>query len=59
MSRPAKFEDLNDYNQQGPMVATFSHVNFLSLPWKTLIRVRVGDKKEASHPGPEHPRGHR
>lgn len=39
MSRPTKFEDLNDYNQQGPMVATFNHVNFLSLPRKTLIRV--------------------
>lgn len=39
MSRPVKFEDLNDYNQQGPMIATFNHVNLLSLPRKTIIRV--------------------
>lgn len=39
MSRPTKFEDLNKYDQRGRMVATFSHVDFLSLPWKTLIRV--------------------
>lgn len=39
MSRPTKFEDLNAYDMQGPMVATFNHVNFLSLPRKTLIRV--------------------
>nr|DAK80766.1 MAG TPA: hypothetical protein [Caudoviricetes sp.] len=39
MSRPTKFEDLNNYDQQGPMVATFNHVIFLSLPRKTLIRV--------------------
>lgn len=39
MSRPTKFEDLSDYNQLGPMIATFNHVDFLSLPRKTLIRV--------------------
>lgn len=39
MSRPAKFEDLSDYNQLGPMIATFNHVDLLSLPRKTLIRV--------------------
>lgn len=39
MSRPTKFEDLNDYSQQGPMVATFNYVDFLSLPRKTLIRI--------------------
>lgn len=39
MSRPIKFEDLNEYDQQGPMIATFNHVDFLSLPRKTLIRV--------------------
>lgn len=39
MSRPTKFEDLSDYNQQGPMIATFNHAYFPSLPRKTLIRV--------------------
>lgn len=39
MSRPTKFEDLSDYNQQGPMIAIFNHVDFPSLPRKTLIRV--------------------
>lgn len=39
MSRPAKFEDLNNYDQQGPMIATFNCVNLLSLPRKTLILV--------------------
>jgi hypothetical protein len=39
MTRPTKFEDLDDYNQQGPMVATFNHAYFLSLPRKPLIRI--------------------
>lgn len=39
MSRPTKFEDLNDYDQQGPMIATFNHATFRSLPRKTLIHV--------------------
>lgn len=39
MSRPTKFEDLSDYDQQGPMIATFDHVNYLSLPRKILIRI--------------------
>lgn len=39
MTRPTKFEDLSDYDQQGRMVATFNHADFLSLPQKTLIRV--------------------
>lgn len=39
MTRPTKFEDLNAYDQQGRMVATFNHVDFLSLPRKTLIRI--------------------
>ena len=38
MPRPTKFEDLSDYNQQGRMVATFNHADFLTLPRKTLIR---------------------
>ena len=38
MSRPTKFEDLSIYDQQGPMIATFNHAYFLSLPRKTLIR---------------------
>lgn len=39
MSRPTKFEDLSDYNQQGRMVATFNHVDLLILPRKTVIRI--------------------
>ena len=39
MPHPTKFEDLSDYDQQGSMIATFNHVDFLSLPRKTLIRV--------------------
>ena len=39
MPCPTKFEDLSDYNQQGPMIATFNHAGFLSLSRKTLIRV--------------------
>ena len=39
MTRPTKFEDLSDYDQQGRMVATFNHVDFLTLPRKTLIRI--------------------
>lgn len=39
MSRPTKFEDLSDYDQLGPMIATFNHVDLLSLPRKTIIRV--------------------
>lgn len=39
MTRPTKFEDLSDYDQQGRMVATFNHVDLLSLPRKTLIRI--------------------
>lgn len=39
MTRPTKFEDLSDYDQQGRMVATFNHVDFLNLPRKTLIRI--------------------
>lgn len=39
MTRPAKFEDLSDYDQQGRMIATFNHVDFLTLPRKTLIRI--------------------
>lgn len=39
MSRPTKFEDLNEFDQQGPMIATFNHVDLLSLPRKTLIRI--------------------
>ena len=39
MARPTKFEDLSDYDQQGRMVATFNHVDFLTLPRKTLIRI--------------------
>lgn len=39
MTRPTKFEDLSDYDQQGRMIATFNHADFLSLPRKTLIRV--------------------
>lgn len=39
MTRPTKFEDLDDYDQQGRMVASFSHVDFLTLPRKTLIRI--------------------
>lgn len=39
MSRPTKFEDLSNYDQQGRTVATFNHVDFLTLPRKTLIRV--------------------
>lgn len=39
MPRPIKFEDLSDYDQQGRMVATFNHVDFLTLPRKTLIRI--------------------
>ena len=39
MTRPTKFEDLDAYDQQGRMVATFNHVDFLALPRKTLIRV--------------------
>lgn len=39
MSRPTKFEDLNEYDQQGPTIATFNHVDFLSLPRKTFIRI--------------------
>lgn len=39
MTRPTKFEDLSDYDQQGRMIATFNHVDFLTLPRKTLIRI--------------------
>lgn len=39
MSRPTKFEDLSDYDQQGPRIATVNHVEPLSLTRKTLIRV--------------------
>lgn len=39
MSRPTKFEDLSDYDQLGPMIATFNHVDLLSLRRKTLIRI--------------------
>lgn len=39
MSRPTNFEDLSDYNQQGPILATINHVDLLSLPRKTIIRV--------------------
>jgi hypothetical protein len=39
LARPTKFEDLSDYDQQGRMVATFNHVDFLTLPRKTLIRI--------------------
>lgn len=39
MSRPTKFEDLSDFDQQGSMIATINHVDLLSLPRKTLIRV--------------------
>ena len=39
MSRPTNFEDLSAYNQQGRMIATFNHVDLLSLPRKTLIRI--------------------
>lgn len=39
MSRPTEFEDLSDYDQQGPKVASFDLSLFLSLPRKTLIRV--------------------
>lgn len=39
MTRPTKFEDLSDYDQQGRMVATFNHKDFLTLPRKTLIRI--------------------
>lgn len=39
MPRPAKFEDLSNYDQLGPMIATFNYVDLLSLPRKTLIRV--------------------
>lgn len=39
MTRPTRFEDLSDYDQQGRMVAIFNHVDFLSLPRKTLIRI--------------------
>lgn len=39
MTRPTKFEDLDDYNQQGRMLATFNHLDFLTLPRKTLIRI--------------------
>lgn len=39
MTRPTKFEDLSDYDQQGRMIATFNHVDFLTLSRKTLIRI--------------------
>lgn len=39
MTRPTKFEDLSDYAQEGPKVASFDPALFLSLPRKTLIRV--------------------
>lgn len=38
-TRPTKFEDLSDYDQQGRIVATFNHVDLLILPRKTLIRI--------------------
>ena len=39
MTRPIKFEDLSNYTQRGPTIATFNHVDLLSLPRKTIIRV--------------------
>lgn len=39
MTRPTKFEDLSNYDQQGRMVATFNLVDFLTLPRKTLVRI--------------------
>ena len=39
MTRPTKFEDLSDYNQQGPKVVSFEPTLFLTLPRKALIRV--------------------
>ena len=39
MSRPANFEDLSAYDQQGPKVASFDPSLFLSLPRKALIRI--------------------
>ena len=39
MSRPTEFEDLDPAGCKGPMIATFNHVDLLSLPQKTLIRV--------------------
>ena len=39
MTRPTKFEDLSEYNQQGPKVASFYPSLFLTFPRKILIRV--------------------
>lgn len=39
MTRPTKFEDLSNYDQQGQVIAAFNHINFLILPRKTLIRI--------------------
>lgn len=39
MARPTKFEDLSNYDQQGRMIATFNHADFLTLPRKTLTRI--------------------
>lgn len=39
MSRPTRFEDLSEYDRQGPEIARIDYAYLMSLPRRTIVRL--------------------